>query len=96
MYDAYNINLINSRPDHSISEYANQPLQVQIEVWVDYFQNRDFKVWQGCVICSLMTISFWIFWILFLKMAEKKVEVEDLLSVGDSVFTRCEGRDPIV
>ena len=28
-------------------------------------------------------------------MAEEKVEVEDLLSVGDSVFTRCEGRDPI-
>ena len=28
-------------------------------------------------------------------MAEEKVEVEDLLSDGDSVFTRCEGRDPI-
>ena len=40
-----------------------------------------------------MTISFWIFKILFSKMVEEKVEVEDLLSVGDSVFTRCEGRD---
>lgn len=28
-------------------------------------------------------------------MEEEKVAVEDLLSVGDSVFTRCEGRHPL-
>ena len=28
-------------------------------------------------------------------MAEEKVEIEDLLAVGDTVLTRCEGRGPI-